>query len=100
MTIEVHNKISSCNLAKTVHNKWLQGSNNKMICLYEAIVDNMVCTYMQIDDYRAWLQGGSNGKGHDSTYLKLEAATNCGDPKMLANAIRSYLGVEGVNIMA
>lgn len=52
------------------------------------------------DDYRAWLKGGSNGKGHDSTYLKLKAATNCGDPKMLANAMKSYPGVEDVNTMA
>ena len=29
--------------------------------------------------------------------LKLKATTRCGDPKILANAMKSYPGVEGAN---
>ena len=35
------------------------------------------------------------GKGPDSASLKLKATARCGDPKMLVDAMKSYLGVEG-----
>jgi hypothetical protein len=47
----------TCNLADTVHNKCLQQFGNKMTCLYEAIVDDMIRVFMQIGNYRTWLKG-------------------------------------------
>ena len=66
-----------------------------MTCLYEATVDNMIRAFMQIANYRAWFKGGLDGKGPDFASLKLKAATRCGDPEMLADAIKSYLRTEG-----
>ena len=33
-------EMPKCNIAKTVHNKWLQQFGKKMTCLYETIVDD------------------------------------------------------------
>ena len=43
------------------------------------------------------MRGGSTGKGHDSTSLKLKVAAMCGDPKLLADAMKSYPGLEDLN---
>jgi hypothetical protein len=80
-----------------MHNKWLQQSGNKMTCLYEATVDDLICAFMQIANYRSWLRGGSTGKGLDYVSLKLKAAARYGDPKLLADAMKSYLGAEDLN---
>jgi hypothetical protein len=98
MTIKERAEIPTCNLAETVHNKWLQQSGNKMIFLYEAIVDDMICAFMQIAYYRTWLKRGSNGKGSDLASLKLKTVARCGDPKMLADAMKSYPRAEYVSI--
>ena len=90
-----------CNLAETVHNKWLQQSGTKMTCLYEATLDNMIRFFMQIANYRTWLVKRSDGKKkkHDSMSSKLTAVGMCRDPKMLADAMKCYQGVEDVNII-
>ena len=85
-------EMPTCNLAETVHNKWLQQSGNKMTCLYEATVDDLIRAFMQIANYRSWLRGGSTGKGPDFASLKLKVAARCGDPKLLADAMKSYRG--------
>ena len=54
MTIKEHVKMPTCNLAETVHNKWLQQSGNKMTCLYEITVDDMIRAFVQIANYQAW----------------------------------------------
>ena len=43
------------------------------------------------------LRGGSTGKGPDSASLKLKVAARCGDPKLLADAMKSDPGVEDLN---
>ena len=101
MTIEIHAEMPMCNLAETVHNKWLQQSGTKMTCLYEATLDNMIRFFMQIANYRTWLVKRSDGKKkkHDSMSSKLTAVGMCRDPKMLADAMKCYQGVEDVNII-
>ena len=47
-----------CNFAEIVRNKWFQHFNNKMTCLYEVREDNMICTFVQIENYRSWVKGG------------------------------------------
>jgi hypothetical protein len=44
----VGSQMPTCNLAETMHNKWLHQSGYKMTCLYEAIVDDMIREFMQI----------------------------------------------------
>jgi hypothetical protein len=97
MTIDERAEIPTCNLAETVHNKWLQQSGNKMICMYKAIVADMIRVFMQIANYRAWLKGGSHGKGPNSASLKLNAAAKCRDPKKLVDAMKCFPGAEDVN---
>ena len=90
-------EMPTCNLAKTMHNKWLQQSGNKMICLYEATMDDLIRAFIQIVNYRSWLRGGPTGKGLDSASLKLKVAARCGDLKLLADAMKSYPGAEDLN---
>ena len=44
------------------------------------------------------VERGSDGKGPDPAIFKLKAATMCGDPKMLADAMKIYTGAKNVNI--
>ena len=97
MTIDERAEMPTCNLVEIVHNKWLQQSGNKMTCMYEATVDDMIRAFMQIANYRAWLKGGSHDKGHDLASAKLKAAAKCGDPKHLVDAMKSFPGAEDVN---
>ncbi len=48
----------SCNLAESVHHKWLMQSGNTMECIYEATIDDMVRALQQIANYDAWQNGG------------------------------------------
>jgi hypothetical protein len=57
----------------------------------------MIRTFMQIANYLSWLKGGSSRKGPDQTSLKLKAAAHISDPKLLAEAMRSYPGAEDLN---
>ncbi len=68
-----------------------------MTCMYEATVDDLIRAFMQIANYRSWLRGSSTGKGPDSASLKLKAAARCGDPKLLADVMKSYPGLEALN---
>ena len=90
-------KMPTCNLVKTVHNKWFQQFGNKITCLYKATVDDLICAFMQIANYMLWLRGGSAGKGLDTASLNLNVVIMCGDPKLLAEAMKSYPGVEDLN---
>lgn len=86
-----------CNLAETVHNKWLQQSGNKMTCLYKAIVDDTIRTFMQITNYCTWLKGGSTRKELDEASLKVKATTHIGDPKLIAEAIKVFPRAKDLN---
>src|ERR1700737_618984 len=97
MTMDECAKMPTCNLVKTVHNKWLQQFGNKITCLYKATVDDLICAFMQIANYMLWLRGGSAGKGLDTASLNLNVVIMCGDPKLLAEAMKSYPGVEDLN---
>ena len=57
MMIDKCAEIPTCNLVKMVYNKCLQQSNNKMTCIYEAIVNDLIRAFMQIANYRSWLKG-------------------------------------------
>ena len=68
-----------------------------MICIYEATMDYLIRTFMQITNYISWLKGGFIGEGFDYASLKLNFFAMCGDPKLLAYAMSSYLGLEDLN---
>lgn len=60
MTIDEHLEISTCNLAETMHIKWLQYSRNEKACLYEATLDALICAFMHIANYKFGLKRGNN----------------------------------------
>ena len=48
MTIDEHVEMPMCNLAETLHNKLLLQYGNKMTCVYEVTMDNLIYGFMQI----------------------------------------------------
>ena len=68
-----------------------------MICLYEATLDEFIRAFMQITNYGLWLRGGFTGNGLDIASLKLKVVAQCGDPKHLADVMKSYPGAENLN---
>jgi hypothetical protein len=52
----------SCNLVERIYHTWLKQLGNKMACVYEAIVVDLVRAFMQTINYWAWLKGGASTK--------------------------------------
>ena len=88
----------SCNLAETVHNKWLQQSGNRGNDLYVATVDDLVRAFMQMVRYYQFLKGdqAGTGPGKDELLLRVaqRSAHRTGNPKALADAISNIRGVQ------
>ena len=63
--------IPTCNLSKTVHNKWLQASGRKMIDVYHATVDDFACAALQSLFYFNYLRGGPVGTSPSKSKLQL-----------------------------
>jgi hypothetical protein len=53
----------SCNLSKTVHNKWLQQSGNRRNDLYVATIDDFVRALIQVSRYYQYFKGKHVGTG-------------------------------------
>jgi hypothetical protein len=64
----------SCNLAETVHNKWLQASGKRGGDLYIAAVDDYVRAFLQVVGYYQYLKGGAGGSGPSRKELRLRTA--------------------------
>ena len=91
-------EMPSCNLAKTVHNKWLQASSNKGRDLYVATVDDYIRAFLQVVAYYQFLKGGIGGVGSSQEELKLRwaqrRAERTGDPTVLQRAFLHMPGAE------
>lgn len=87
----------SCNLAETVHNKWLQQSGKRGTDLYVATVDDFVRAFMQMVKYHQYLKGNQTGTGPGKEELLLRvaqrSAARTGNPKSLTQAISTIPGV-------
>ena len=64
-------EMPSCNLAETVHNKWLQASGNKGDGLYIAVVDDYIQAFLQVVAYYQYFKGGIGAMGPRREELKL-----------------------------
>jgi hypothetical protein len=88
----------SCNLAETVHNKWLQASGNRGGDLYVAAVDDYVRAFLQVVGYYQYLKGGAVGSGPSREELRLRTAQRrahrTGDPTTLNAAVLNMPGAE------
>ena len=84
-------EMSSCNLAESVHNKWLQASGNKGGDLYVATVNDYICAFLQVVAYYQFLKGGIGRDGPSKKELKLRGAQRraqrTGDPTMLQKVL-------------
>jgi hypothetical protein len=67
-------EMPSCNLAETIHNKWLQASGNNGGDLYVATVDDFVRGFLQVVNYYQFLKGDLGGIGPTKKELKLRMA--------------------------
>lgn len=84
-------EVPTCNLVDKVHNKWMQQVGNKMTCLYEATMEDMIRAFMQIVNYRSWLKRGFNSEDPNSVLMK---------PKVVAQVWRSLATNGGHEILA
>lgn len=88
----------SCNLAETVHNKWLQASGNKGGDLYVAAVDDYVRAFLQMVAYYQYPKGGAAGSGLSREELRLRTAQRrahrTGDPSSLNAAVMNMPGAQ------
>ena len=88
--------LSSYNLSQTIHNKWLQMLGTRGNNLFDATCNDSVRAWMQMTNYRAYLQGEFSGSGLSRGELKLRAARRSKDPKKIAEDLNSFLGAEGI----
>ena len=87
----------ACNLAESIHNKWLQASGNKGGDLYVATVDDYVRAFLQVAGYHDFNGGGRGGSGPSPEELLLRVAQKVqrtGDPSSLTKAVMDYPGAE------
>jgi hypothetical protein len=88
----------SCNLAKSVHNKWLQASGNKGGDLYVATIDDYIRAFLQVVAYYQFLKGGIGGDGPSKEELKHRGAQRRaqrnGDPTVLQKVLLDMSGGE------
>jgi hypothetical protein len=98
LTKEELAEMPSCNLAETVHNKWLQQSGKRGNDLYVATVDDYVRAFMQVVSYYQYLKGDRPGTGPGKEELKLRiaqrSAQKSGDPNHLKLAMAKMPGAE------
>ena len=83
MKIKKCAKIPTFNLAKPMHNEWLQHSGNKMICLYKMTMANLIHVFIQVANYRSWLKNSLSSKGLNSTFLNWRQMPNVQIPSCL-----------------
>ena len=88
----------SCNLAETVHNKWLQQSGNRKNDLYFATVNDFVRAFMQVVTYYQYLNGDRAGIGPGKEELLLRVAqrttVRSGNPRALHVALSRMPGAK------
>ena len=98
MSLSDFAQMPSCNLAESVHNKWLQASGNKGGDLYVATVDDYIRAFLQVVAYYQFLKGGNGGHGPSKEELKLRSAQRraerTGDPTVLQKVLLDMPGGE------
>ena len=91
-------EMPSCNLAETIHNKWLQASGNKGGDLYVATVDDFVRGFLQVVNFYQFLKGDVGGTGPSKKELKLQMAERrakiTGNPMVLEDPMLEMPGAD------
>jgi hypothetical protein len=87
LTLKELADIPICNLAKTVHNKWLQSSGNRGLDLFVATTNDWACAFMQMTNYRSYLCGWASGTDPSKHDLKLKRTLQSQHGKKNADAL-------------
>jgi hypothetical protein len=87
LSLDEEAAVPTCNLAKTMHNKWFQASGNNMTELYNATLDDYCRAALQSTAYHNLLKGVGGGTGLDRSVLRLRSATRSGDPSKIAQVV-------------
>ena len=74
MTAEEFAQMFNCNIAESIHNKWLQASDNKGGDVYVATVNDYIRAFLQVMAYHQFLKGGVGGDGPSKEKLMLRCA--------------------------
>ena len=86
----------TCNLSKTVHNKWLQASRNRMVDLYSSTVDDYSRVALQSVGYYLFLKGGWIGTRPSASVLKLRLASRSRNPSRVVKLVDEISGDIGL----
>ena len=86
-----------CNLLKTIHNKWLQASGNKMVDLYSATGNDYSRVALQSTAYYNFLKGGCCGTGPSNLVLRLRLAAQNANPSRVAKLVDDVSCATGLN---
>jgi hypothetical protein len=84
--VEEFADMPSCNLFKTIYNKWLQESSNHGNDLFAATCGNKIRAVVQMTNYRAYLKNNLPRTCLSKQQLRLRAATRSDDPKKIVDA--------------
>jgi hypothetical protein len=77
----------SCNLSKTIYNKWLQQFGNRGNNLFATTCNDKIWAVIQMTNYKAYLKGTLSDTSPSRHKLKLRVARRNGDPKKIIDAI-------------
>ena len=58
MTAKEFAQMPNCNLADSIHNKWIQDSGNKGGNLYVTTMDDYIRAFLEVVAYHQFLKGG------------------------------------------
>ena len=89
--------VPTCNLSKTVHNKWQQASGGKISDLYQATLDDYARAALQSLFYFNYLRGGPSGTGPSRSELQLRLAARNGNNRRVVKLMKEVTTVAGVN---
>ena len=71
----------TCNLSKTIYNKWLQALGNNITNFYDATLDDYCRAALESTAYHNFLKCRGCGINSDSNVFKLQSMSQSGNPK-------------------
>ena len=97
LTFEEEVAVATCNLYKTVHNKWLQASGGKMTDVYHATVDDFARAALQSLFYFNYLRGSPTGTSPSKFELQLRLASRIGNSRRVVKLLNNVTAEAGLD---
>ena len=89
--------VPTCNLAKTMHNKWFHALGNNMTDLYNATFDDYCKVALQLTAYHNFFKGVGGGTRPNLSMLRLCSTTCSGDRSKIARAMEELSADASLN---